>query len=158
MFIFLREEVVPKWVLPGFAVLCATSLWLNTARVSATEQPAPTIQNVQQWNGKFVVLNFFGNRRFHVTVLRNAGIAKLGERSFVVGEYATNDVMEVDDEWEEVGFWIPVENVDNVMVVKDRASARRAVDLYQREHAGDTPTEADGESGHAEPSDAAGSL
>ena len=66
---------MPKRVLPGFAVLCATSLWLNSAGVSAAEQPAPTMQNVQQWNGKFVVLNFFGNRRFHVTVLRNAGIA-----------------------------------------------------------------------------------
>ncbi len=66
-------------------------------------------------------------------LLKKVEYRKLGTRDFLVGEYVLNEKEGIEKEWEGVQLWLPVDNLESIMVFGDETKAWAAVKSTRKE-------------------------
>jgi hypothetical protein len=79
-----------------------------------------------EFTGKFVIVEFRSGSRTQLQLIKGPTIRRLGGRDFLVGEYPVDKDEEAD--WKGVVLWVPVEEIESLVVFKQYESARRAAD------------------------------
>ena len=79
---------------------------------------------------KFVLVSRVIGDGAQSDLLKRIEFRKLGNREFLVGEYRVNADLGVDKEWEGVQLWVPVENIEAMIVFADEAKAWGAVKAH----------------------------
>lgn len=77
--------------------------------------------------GKFVVVSRKNNGDTSADLLRRVEPRRVGGRDFLVGEYCVNPKLGVGEEWEGVQLWVPVDQIESIMVFATEDKAWRIV-------------------------------
>lgn len=109
------------------AVACCPSTPAADKPAPAADKPAPADKSTPDLSKKFVIVSRVHGQDLQQDLLKKIEFRKLGDREFLVGEYCVNPEFGVEKEWEGVEVWVPVQNIEAMMVFGTEAKAWEVV-------------------------------
>jgi hypothetical protein len=112
----------------GALLVLVFAVWPPHPVPAADDKPAPADKAVPaDLSKKFVIVGHTLGGEYNSALLKGVEHRKLGTREFLVGEYCINADAGVSKEWEGVQMWVPVDNIESLMVFADEKKAWTAV-------------------------------
>jgi hypothetical protein len=112
-------------LLIGLFILCP-----QPARVAGDHDKAT--KGAPEFHNRFVGVTFKRSGDYSSTLLKGVEVRRLGGRDFLVGESAQPEREEYAD-WKGVVFWLPLENIEALMVFDDLAQAIRISEAARKQ-------------------------